>query len=241
MRDFEVADVGDVTGKTLVHLQCHMGSDTLSWATRGARVVGLDFSAPAVEVARRTAAKLGYDDGRAEFVVADVYDAPSALGGRTFDVVYTGMGALPWLPDIDRWADVASALVAPGGFLYLAEFHPFTDVFGYHSLTVENSYWDTGTAWPSATTYTGDDVEFEAGVEVLRTYPVSDLVNGLVRNGLVVEHLGEHDFTFFARWPFLEKDEATGRWHLPARYPRLPLMLTIRARRPGPSAPAPPA
>src|SRR5687767_6242902 len=87
LRPFEIEDVGDVTGLRLLHLQCHVGTDTLSWATRGAQVVGLDFSAPAVDAARRLAARLGYDLGRAEFVVAVVYDAVEALGGRTFDVV----------------------------------------------------------------------------------------------------------------------------------------------------------
>ena len=114
LRPFEISEVGDVTGKELVHLQCHFGIDTLSWARRGARVVGLDFSAPAIGEARRLAAELGLD---ADFVRSDVYDAPGSLGGRDFDVVYTGLGAINWLPDIRRWAGVAAALVRPGGFL----------------------------------------------------------------------------------------------------------------------------
>ena len=100
-------------GLDLVHLQCHIGTDTLSWARRGARVVGLDFSEPAIESARALADEIGLAD-RSEFVHADVFDAVEALGGRTFDVVYTGIGALSWLPDIDKWAEVAAALVKPG-------------------------------------------------------------------------------------------------------------------------------
>lgn len=231
LRPFEVDDVGDVTGRSLVHLQCHMGQDTLSWATRGATVVGLDFSEPAIEVARRTATALGYDDGRAAFVAADVHDAVAALDHRTFDVVYTGLGALPWLPDLGRWAEVAAALVAPGGVLYVAEFHPFTWVFPYDSLTADTDYFDTGQAYPSRFTYTGDDDEFEADVQALRNHTVADLVTAVLAQGLTIELLGEHDFTLYPRWPFLERHD-DGTYRTPPGLPRLPQLLTVRARKP---------
>jgi 2-polyprenyl-3-methyl-5-hydroxy-6-metoxy-1,4-benzoquinol methylase len=102
-----------------VHLQCHFGIDTLSWARRGARVTGLDFSAPAVEQASKLAAELGLEAG---FVQSDVYEAVEALGGRTLDVIYTGRGALNWLPDVGRWAGVVAALVYPGGSSTSASF-----------------------------------------------------------------------------------------------------------------------
>ena len=127
LESVEVEEVGDVTGRDLLHLQCHFGLDTLSWARRGAHVTGLDFSEPAVEAARLLAQNEGVD---AEFVCANVYDAVEALHGRTYDVVYTGIGALCWLPDIDRWAATGAALVRPGGFLYLFEDHPFSGVLG---------------------------------------------------------------------------------------------------------------
>ena len=122
----EREEVGAVAGSTLVHLQCHFGLDTLSWARLGAAVTGLDFSGEAVREARALAREAGL---AGEFVEADVYDAVEALGGRAFDVVYTGKGALNWLPDVGRWAETAAALVAPGGRFYLLEFHPFGDVF----------------------------------------------------------------------------------------------------------------
>lgn len=119
------------------HLQCHFGLDTLSWARHGASVTGLDFSGPAVEAARRIAAEVGL---AAEFVQADLYDAPQALRGQRFDIVYTGLGALNWLPDVRRWAAVVASLLQPGGFLYLSEFHPFVHVFGEHDFTIEYDY-----------------------------------------------------------------------------------------------------
>src|SRR5512147_421715 len=118
----ERAELGPlVEGKDLLHLQCHFGMDTLNWARLGARVTGLDFSEPAIEAARRLSNESGIP-GR--FVQANVYDARGALGGETFDVVYTGIGALNWLPDIRGWATVAAACVRPGGLLYLYEMHP---------------------------------------------------------------------------------------------------------------------
>jgi SAM-dependent methyltransferase len=125
LRHFEPGGAGDVQGKDLVHLQCHIGLDTLSWAGRGARVSGLDFSAPAIEVARGLATDLGI---RASFVGSDVYDAVTSFGGQRFDIVYTGINALCWLPAIPGWARVVAALLRPGGFLYLAEGHPFADL-----------------------------------------------------------------------------------------------------------------
>jgi SAM-dependent methyltransferase len=114
LQPFEIAEVGDVSGKDLLHLQCHFGIDTLSWARRGARVTGLDFSGPAVEAARRLASEMGLE---ATFVQSDVYEAVDATGGKTFEVVYTGRGALNWLPDIEQWAGVVADLIRPGGFL----------------------------------------------------------------------------------------------------------------------------
>src|SRR3954447_6521687 len=144
LKPFEIEEVGDVNGRTLLHLQCHFGLDTLSWATRGATVTGLDFSPPAVEAATGLARELGLDQ-RSRFVSANVYDAVGALGGEQFDIVYTGGGALNWLPDLERWAGVVSALLRPGGFLYLCEFHPFTWVFPYRDeLVVTNDYFNTG-------------------------------------------------------------------------------------------------
>ncbi len=121
----EAGEIGDVRAKRLAHLQCHIGLDTLSLARMGADVTGLDFSSSALEGARRLAAETGLP---ATFVEGNVYDARELLTGQ-FDIVYVTWGAINWLPDIDRWAKVVASLLAPGGFLYLAESHPFALVF----------------------------------------------------------------------------------------------------------------
>jgi SAM-dependent methyltransferase len=230
LRPFEISEVGDVSGKDLVHLQCHFGIDTLSWARRGARVVGLDFSAPAVAEARRLADELGLD---ASFVQADVYEAPGALGGRDFDVVYTGLGALNWLPDIRRWAGVVAGLIRPGGFLYLSEFHPFSFVFGDDDLTVTYDYFSSGEpqVWDEPGTY----ADLEADTVHNRTYEwnhaLGEVVSAVIEAGLVLEFLHEHDYTLFPRWPFLEKS-GFDTYRLPEGTPKLPLMYSLRASKP---------
>jgi SAM-dependent methyltransferase len=230
LREFEVAEVGDVEGKRLLHLQCHMGQDTLSWARRGADVTGLDFSEAAVGQARALAAETGLAD-RARFVVADVYGAVAALGGQRFDVVYTGAGALVWLPDLVRWAEVAASLVADGGFLYLAEFHPVTDVLGDDGRTVEYDYFAIGgETYDFPYTYT-DGPPLTQTRSVQWQHRLGEVVTALAGAGLRIEFLHEHATTLFRRYPVLERT-ASG-WGFPPGRPRVPLMYSLRARHSG--------
>ena len=127
LRAFEPGEVGDVSGKRLLHLMCHIGLDTLSWARRGAIVTGLDFSRAALDTAVSLAGRAGI--GSARFLAAEIGEAGQALAGETFDVVYTGTGVTQWIPDIGSWARTVAALVAPGGFFYIADYHPFPDSF----------------------------------------------------------------------------------------------------------------
>ena len=228
LRPFELAEVGDVTGKRLVHLQCHVGLDTLSWARSGAQVAGLDFSEPAIKAARSLAADLAVD---ASFVVADVYDAVTALGGRRFDIVYTGTGALVWLPDMTRWAQVVAALLEPGGFLYLVEGHPFAQTLDdAQGTTVERDYFDeqpqvedypyTYTDGPALTH--NRSVEFQHGL--------GQVVTALAAAGLRIEFLNEHDFDCFQRFRSLQRHGS--QYRFPAGHPRVPMMFSLRARRP---------
>ncbi len=230
LRPFELEEVGDVSGKDLVHLQCHFGIDTLDWARRGARVTGLDFSGPAVATASELAGEMGIDAG---FVESDVYDAVNALGGRDFDIAYTGLGALIWLPDLRCWAGVIAELLRPGGFLYLAEFHPFTDVFGDDDLTVEHGYFhrEEPTVWEDSGTYADLEAETVRNRSFEWSHTLSDVVNAVIGAGLPVELLNEHDYTLFPRWPILEKS-GFDTYRLPEGTPNLPLMYSLRARRP---------
>ncbi|MDX6596808.1 MAG: hypothetical protein QOE87_695 [Gaiellales bacterium] len=227
LRPFELAELRDVGGRTLVHPQCHFGEDTLSWARLGAHVTGLDFSGPAVEAARALAARCELE---AEFVEANVYDASEALGGRRFDIVYTGLGALNWLPDVERWASVMASLVAPGGCLYLAEFHPFTHVFGDDDLSVEYPYFhepDRPFEFPGTGDYASPDAKTVHNRAFEWNHGLGSVVSAIIGAGFTLEFLHEHDSTLFKRWPFLVGERGTFR--LPEGMPSLPLLYSLRA------------
>ncbi len=228
LRQFELDELGDVDGLTLVHPQCHFGLDTLSWARRGARVTGLDFSAPAIAAAREVAARAGIE---AEFVHANVYDAAAALAGRRFDLVYTGLGAINWLPDIERWARTMAQLVAPGGRFYLAEFHPFTEVYADNDLALARSYFERGPVhYDEPGTYADLEAPTTQNRSVEWVHRLGDVVSAIAGAGLRIEFLHEHDYTLFPRWPCLERGDR-GTYRLPAGTPALPLMYSIGARR----------
>jgi SAM-dependent methyltransferase len=226
LRPFEPAEAGEVTGKRLVHLQCHIGLDTLSWARRGALVSGLDFSAPAISAASELAHELGIE---ASFVVSDVYDAVAAFGGRRFDIVYTGIGALAWLPDIPRWARVVTELLAPGGFLYLVEGHPFAQVLDDATgLVVTRDYFDSRPSvedW--AHTYT-DGPALEHVRSVQFQHGVGEMITALVQAGLRIEFLHEFDFDAFGRFESLGR-QADATYRFPPGRPRVPLIFSVRA------------
>jgi SAM-dependent methyltransferase len=236
LRPFELEEVGDVTGKRLAHLQCHFGLDTLSWARAGASVVGLDFSEPAVRSATELAAETGLD---ARFVQSDVYDAVAAVGGERFDVVYTGLGALNWLPDLPRWAEIVAELIVPGGFFYLAEFHPLTWVFADEELEVELDYFykPEGESFDDGLqgSYADLDVPTRNNATVEWAHTLADVVTAVLGAGLRVELLSEHDYTLFPRFPHLVEDReflsAGVVYRQPEGRPRLPLMYSLRARR----------
>jgi SAM-dependent methyltransferase len=234
LRPFEVDELGiDVTDIDLLHLQCHIGTDTLAWARHGARVVGLDFSSEAVAAATGLAGDVGLAD-RAEFVAANVYDAVGALGNRQFDVVYTGIGALTWLPDIERWAETAAALVKPGGALYIVEIHPFTWVFA--DDTAEPAVgWDyfAEVHWDdSIGSYADRDAPTSHNRTHERNWGIGKVVSAVIASGLAVEFVHEHPIGVERYWPWMERVE--GRpdlWQTPEGRPSLPLTWSLRARR----------
>jgi 2-polyprenyl-3-methyl-5-hydroxy-6-metoxy-1,4-benzoquinol methylase len=124
---FEWRDLGQLDGREVVHLQCHLGVETMAFALKGARVTGLDFSSVSVREAQRVAREAGLT---IDYVHADVYAAVEVLGAECFDIVYTGKGALCYLPDLSAWAQTIARLLKPGGFLYPVEFHPLLNALG---------------------------------------------------------------------------------------------------------------
>ena len=228
LRTFEPGEVGDVRGKRLLHLMCHIGLDTLSWARRGAVVTGLDFSQAALDTTVSLAGRAGI--GAVRFVAAEVDDANRALAGETFDIVYTGAGVSQWIPNVDSWARTVAALVAPGGFFYIAEYHPLPDCFDIVDGEVRrlrHGYLDHG-PWVerAAGSYTGP-AQTSANTFIRWNHHIGSVVDALATAGLRVEFLHEYDFTD-APFQGLQRGE-DGLWRIPADQFQIPLMFSLRA------------
>jgi SAM-dependent methyltransferase len=232
---FDLPRLGDVRGLRGVHLQCHIGTDTLSLARLGARMTGLDFSPAAIGQARALAERCGTP---AEFVVSDVYRAPDVLGRGAFDLVFTGIGALCWIPDIRRWAEVVADLLAPGGRLFLREGHPMLwtlaapDETG--TLRVEHPYFEQPepTRWDQVGTYVQTDVEFAHSVCYEWNHGLGEIVTALLGQGLQITGLVEHDSIPWDGLPGLMQPIGGGEMRLIDRPERLAASYTLQAIKP---------
>jgi SAM-dependent methyltransferase len=232
-------------GTSLLHLQCHFGLDTLSWARRGAAVVGLDFGDEAIALARRLAEETGLS-GRAEFVCADVYDANRHLGDRRFDVVFVSWGAIEWLPDLDRWAAVVERHLEPGGVFYLAELHPFAQILDDEApegvFRVRYPYFHSP-AEPAVDeisgSYADPDADTAGHVAYSWQHDLAEVVGALVGAGLRLEHLHEFPTSPAPSWPGMVQDEDRW-WWLPdgegGRRKDLPLSYSLLASKPAGAA-----
>jgi SAM-dependent methyltransferase len=235
---WEREEVGDVAGKTLLHLQCHFGLDTLSWARLGAaHVTGVDFSGPAIAFARELAVETGLAD-RSRFVVSDTYDLPGELAGETFDIVYTGRGALCWLPDLEPWAAHVARFLAPGGTFYIHEGHPILWAIADEQETPNDihfgfDYWGTeGTlTFPVEGTYADLEADVDADAEHSWLHSLGEIVTLLAGQGLRIEFLHEKDVV---DWPLPFLIDLGGGKHgfPPGHRERFPLMYSLKASKP---------
>lgn len=230
LHPIESAEVGEVAGKRLVHLQCHFGKDTLTLARRGAICTGLDFSPAAIEAARLLSAEVGVP---ATFVEGNLYDAPNLISER-FDIAYVTWGAINWLPDIRGWARVVAAMLVPGGRLYLAESHPailpFEEIDG-----IIRPHYDRRTpaenpiATDEATSYTGSAERIRSTRTYEWIHPLSDIVTGLIEAGLRIDFLHEHEELPYRLYPSMVPVGDQGMYRLPSSLPNLPLSFSLQA------------
>lgn len=222
----EIAELGDVSGKSLLHLQCHFGLDTLSWARSGAQVTGVDFSNEAIATAQSLSEELGII---AEFIHSNIYDLPKILD-RQFDIVFTSYGALCWLSDIERWAQIVKRSLKAGGTFYMIEFHPIIHVLDY----------DEGKRFEHSYFYSAEPVEYEAEGSYADgdshsphkayewTHNLGDVVTALIAAGLKLEFLHEFPFSPYGCFPFVKEYEP-GKYMLKDRPNTIPLTYSLRA------------
>jgi SAM-dependent methyltransferase len=234
LKPVEREELTDVRGKTLLHLQCHFGLDTLSWARHhGAIVTGVDFAPAAIAAARDLAARAGIN---ARFIEASVYDLPHLLDER-FDIVFTSYGALCWLPDATRWAQIAASFVRPGGTLYLVEFHPLADIFDdaqdATELRIRYPYFPAGA--PQLIDEDGTYADLSANIEHRQRYvflhPVSEVISAIAATGLRIEFFHEFPFTTDAFSPLFEAIDGK-KARLKEHADSIPLLYSVKATRP---------
>jgi SAM-dependent methyltransferase len=228
---FDLPRIGEIRGVRGVHLQCHIGTDTISLARLGAHMTGLDFSPEALRQARRLASLTGDE---VEFVQAELHDAPEVLARGSFELVFTGIGALCWLPRIADWAAVVAALLAPGGRLFMREGHPMLWALAERSdelLLVEHPYFETDepTVWDDDDTYVATDVKFRQTRTYNWNHGLGEIVTALSDAGLQVTMMVEHDSVPWEAIPGHMEQIELGEWRMRDRPERLPATYTLQA------------
>jgi SAM-dependent methyltransferase len=232
LRSIELTELGSVAGKSLLHLQCHFGLDTLAWARRGATVTGCDLSEKSIELANALSQELHIP---ADFICCDVYRLPDLLS-QQFDIVFMSYGVLHWLRDLPRWGQIIAHFLKPDGIFYIVEDHPTFRMFTTAEETtikLTSSYFFSET--PDRVETTGSYATANQGESAsyyLWTHSLSEVINALIEAGLTLEFLHEFPYAARAKFPFMEKG-ADGWWRLPAHYPQIPFLFSLQARRRG--------
>jgi len=228
---FDLPLLGDVAGLRGVHLQCHIGTDTLSLARLGATMSGLDFSGESLAQARRLAQLTGTS---IQYVQSEVYKAKEVLPAGEFDFVFTGVGALCWLPSIEQWAEVVSELLAPGGRLFIREGHPMlwaVDEARTDGVFVGYPYFETAEPLVDEDdgTYVATDSQFTQNVTASWNHGIGETVTALIRHGLRVTGLVEHDSVPWEAMPGQMTKITDSEWQLSDRPQRLAHTYTLQA------------
>jgi len=234
LRSIELSELGDVSGKSLLHLQCHFGMDTLAWARRGAIVTGVDLSEKSIALARSLSLELKIP---AQFVCSDIDQLKGKLSGR-YDIVFTSYGVLHWLRDLRRWGELIAYYLKPNGIFYIVEDHPTFRMFTTEDETeirLANPYFYSEVPDPVVTTgsYASNN-QGEPASFYLWNHGIGDVVNALIDAGLVIEFLHEFPFAARAKFPFMEMG-GDGWWHLPEQYVQIPFLFSLQARKSSPA------
>jgi SAM-dependent methyltransferase len=191
LNEIELNLLGEIAGKNVLHLQCHFGQDTISLQRLGAKATGVDLSDRSVSAARDLTERTGTD---AQFICCDVYELPTRLDGA-FDIVFASYGAIPWLPDLDRWAAVVYRALKPGGRLVFVEFHPVVWMFDGDFASIGYSYFNTGAIAETETgTYADPDADFTAQ-SVTWNHAISEVVSSLIGSGLALKSFEEFSYS----------------------------------------------
>ena len=227
LQAIELRELGDVQGKTLLHLQCHFGQDTLSWARLGAKVTGVDISGEAIRLARQLAEEEGTG---AQFVQCNLFDLPQHLDGQ-FDIVFTSYGAIGWLPELASWGKLIDRYLAPGGTFYIAEFHPVVWMLDEEFTFVKYPYHNVE---PIKTENEGTYADRDAPIRYVDygwNHSLGEVLNALTTNGLHIDFLNEYPFSPFDCFPKTIQGE-DGQYRIKGLENIIPMVFSIKATKP---------
>jgi SAM-dependent methyltransferase len=231
LKSIELAEVGNVQGKTMLHLQCHFGLDTLAWARHGATVTGADFSNESIALARSLSKELKIP---ATFVCSDILALPNNLQEQ-FSIVFTSYGILHWLHDLKRWAEMIDHFLKPGGFFYIVEDHPFMRVFSSDrelGIKVDNPYFFSGEPYKAEITGSyATNFEGEKRSYYMWDHSLGEVINSIIGAGLQIEFLHEFPFSLRAKFPTMMKGE-DGYWRFTREHNMIPLLFSLKAQKP---------
>ena len=220
----ELNELGDVAGKKMLHLQCHFGMDSLNWARFGADVTGVDFSDEAIKLAKQLNDKSGINT---TFICSNVYDLKKQLDEK-FDIVFTSYGVVGWLPDLDKWAEIISHYLKPGGIFYMAEFHPVVWIFDDDFTQIKYYYDNRGMiVVDSKGTYTDRDADIQAK-EYSWNHSISEVLNSLIRQGLKIEFFNEHMYSPYPCFNNTVQGE-DGNWRVKGMEGKIPMVYSVKA------------
>lgn len=229
LKSIETEEVGNVQGKDLLHLQCHFGLDTLSWARKGARITGVDFSEKAIDYARNLARKTQLN---ATFICTDILTLPRHLN-KKFDIVFASYGVFCWIESVSQWINIAARFLKPNGILFVIDNHPLIDMYEYRNGKPEISY-SYFEARPIVNEIENSYVESSRTLQNTKTYEwnheLSVYINAVINNGLKMISLKEYPFGFWQKFGNMEQN-AKGWWELKNMPVKLPLMFSLKARR----------
>jgi len=224
LNKIELEELGDVKGKTLLHLQCHFGMDTMSWQRLGADCTGIDLSDEAINLAKSINNELQLD---ANFVCSNVYDLKENLDGQ-FDIVFTSYGTIGWLPDLDKWAEIIAHFLKPGGTFYIADFHPVLWMMDEHFKNIKYDYFNTSVIVEESTgTYTDRDAPISS-MEYGWNHPFSEIFSALIKQGLAIHQFNEFPYSPYNCFNDVEQGE-DGMWRIKGMDQKMPMMYSIKA------------
>ena len=226
LNSIELGLLGDIKGKTILHLQCHFGQDSISLSRMGAKVTGIDLSDKAIEAGKDLAKQCNTDT---EFICSDVYDLPTILNEK-FDIVFTSYGTIGWLPDLEKWAGVIDHFLKPGGQFIMAEFHPVVWMFDYDFKDIAYNYFNEK---PIAETYEGTYADFSAEIVqdyVMWNHSLSEVMQNLINKNLVIEQFQEFDWSPYPCFKHIEEFEK-GKWRTEKFGNKIPMVYAISAQK----------